>query len=91
MPFAVDPTSAFWTFTAFRHHVEGQYHSTSQDVRSAVDNVESRALAKQAATEQQALALLIHNREEALNLLSTYSLDTYQDALKTLSEIPIVR
>lgn len=83
-PFAVDPTSAFWTFTSLRHHVERQYTATSQNVRHALDAVESEALAKQATIEQQALALLSHDKEKALELLREYSLDTYQVALKTL-------
>jgi len=89
--FAVDPTSAFWTFTSLREHVERQYTATSQNVRHALDAVESEALMKQATIDQQALELLTHDKEKALNLLSKYSFDTYQDALKTLGEMKFVR
>ena len=90
-PFAVDPTSVFWTFTSLRRHIEGQYTATWQNIRRALDAVESQALANQAAIEQQALELMTDNRGKALNLLSRYSFDTYQKALKTLGDMKFVR
>jgi dipeptidase len=90
-PFAVDPTSAFWTFTSLRHHVEGQYTAASKNVRRALDAVESSALAKRATIDQQALELLTHDREKALDLLSKFSFDTYQKALKTLGKMEFAR
>ncbi|MBI5266246.1 MAG: C69 family dipeptidase [candidate division Zixibacteria bacterium] len=90
-PFGVDPTSAFWTFTSLRHHAEGRYTATSQMVRRAFDAVERDALAKQQAVEQQARALLAKDKGKALNILSTYSFDTYQAAVKKMAEMKLAQ
>jgi hypothetical protein len=53
--------------------------------------VESKALAKRATIDQHALELLTHDREKALDLLSKFSFNTYQKALKTLGKMEFAR
>jgi len=86
-PFAVDPGSAFWTFTCLRDHLERGYTSMFPQVRSSLDAVEFRTLAKQAAVERQAFDLIGKDRAKALGLLSGYSLEAYEASMKALGEI----
>ena len=89
-PFAVDQTSAFWTFTRFRHLVE-QHAEVASRARRLLDAVESGALAEQTSVEAQTASLFEQNRKKALQLLADYSNETYAAAVDTLRRVQLAK
>ena len=89
-PFAVDQTSAFWTFTSFRHLAE-QHAEVASRARRLLDAVESGSLAEQPSVEAQTASLFEQNRKKALQLLADYSNETYAAAVDTLRRVQLAK
>jgi len=79
--FAVDEASAFWTFSAFRHHLEQQYGKSWSTARRMLDSVEATAFMRQAEVEKAAVDLFAADKTKALGQLVTFTRDIHTSAI----------
>lgn len=90
-PFAIDTTSAYWTYSSFRYNVEKRYQAIATEVRRVLEGVESRAFMYRGERERQAVQVWTSDPDAARKLLAAYSSAVYQDALKAMSGVPFSR
>jgi len=88
-PFGVDETSAFWTFTCWRHYGEQRYADIAAGVRHVFDETEIVALARQSAVETEAADLMAIDRQKGLKTLADYSRSVYTAAIEHLRQVRI--
>lgn len=81
-PFAVDPESAFWTFTNFSHHRD---RMTAAGITRLRD-VEALSLSAQDSIETIARKQYDADRENTITILTDFSERTYRDALNALTK-----
>ncbi len=85
-PFAVDDSSAFWTFSNMRYLVEQEYGRKADVLRTVLELVEAESLGEQGEVESEAQRLMITDPDGARRILSEYSGTIYQAAISALAQ-----
>lgn len=83
--FSIDSTSAYWTFTSWRHHMSQQYGAVSATVRNAFGVIEADA--RHATAVQEALRQWPQDPEGARRRLREFSAKVYREAIGAMVDL----